>query len=136
MKRIAILCITGMLSLFTSCNVYHSSNATVEEAVRSEDRVKVVSTDQVFYEFKRLENQNGQLMGVTTPNSDTARLLRDHRSTPNGNTIMIHLDESEISEIHIKNKTASNLVNIGVPAALIGGVVVLTAADITTGGSL
>lgn len=122
--------------MITSCNVYHSSNATVEEAVSSQKRVQVVSTDQVFYEFKRLQNKDGQLMGVTAPNSDTARLLRDRPSTPNGNNIMIHLDRDEISEIHLKNKTASNLVNFGVPAALVGGVVILAASDITTGGSL
>lgn len=134
MKTITIKFLGLLLFLITGCNVYHSSNATVEEAVRSQKRVQVVSTDNVFYEFKRLQNQEGQLMGVTAPNSDTAKLLRDHRSTPNGKTIMIHLDEEEISEIHLRNNTASNLVNFGVPAALVGGVVVLTAASINTGG--
>ncbi|MFD0975545.1 hypothetical protein [Salinimicrobium gaetbulicola] len=136
MKTITIKFLGLLLFLITGCNVYHSSNASVEEAVRSQKRVQVVSTDNVFYEFKRLQKQDGQLMGVTAPNSDTAKLLRDHRSTQNGKTIMIHLDEEEISEIHLRNTTASNLVNFGVPAALVGGVVVLTAADINTGGSL
>lgn len=136
MKKITLILLGLFLFLITGCNVYHSSNATLEEAVRSQKRVQVVSTDNVFYEFKRLQNEEGQLVGVTAPNSDTAKLLRDHRSTQNGNTIMIHLDEEEISEIHLKNNTASNLVNFGVPAAIIGGVVVLTAADINTGGSL
>lgn len=136
MKKLGAIFIAGIFLLITGCNVYHSSNATVEEAVRSQKRVQVVSTDQVFYEFKRLQNKDGQLMGVTAPNSDTAKLLRDHPSTSNGNTIMIHLDEDEISEIHLKNNTASNLVNFGVPAALVGGVVILTASDISTGGSL
>ena len=136
MKKITLILLGLFLFLITGCNVYHSSNATVEEAVRSQKRVQVVSTDNVFYEFKRLQNKDGQLMGVTAPNSDTAKLLRDHHSTQNGKTIMIHLDEAEISEIHLRNNTASGLVNFGVPAALVGGVVVLTAADINTGGSL
>ena len=135
MKNFAATLLGVVVLLITGCNVYHSSNATVEEAVRAQKRVQVVSIDNVFYEFKRLQKQDGQLMGVTAPNSDTAKLLRDHSSTPNGKTIMIHLEEEEISEIHLRNNTASGLVNFGVPAVLVGGVVVLTAADINTGGS-
>lgn len=134
MKNLAGIGILIFMFLTTGCNVYHSSNASVEEAVRSQKRVQVALTDNVFYEFKRLQQENGQLVGITGSKSDTAKKLQSYPSTRDGDVVKISLQESEIEEIHLKNGTASNLVNFGIPAAIVGGVVILTAADINTGG--
>lgn len=134
MKNLAGIVLLVFMFLTVGCNVYHSSNATVEEAVRSQKRVQVAFTNNVFYEFKRLQRENGQLVGITAPKSDTAKKLQEYPATQDGDILKISLKESEIEEIHLKNGTASNLVNFGVPAVIVGGVVILTAADIDTGG--
>lgn len=134
MKNLVGIGLLVLVFLIGGCNVYHSSNATVEEAVNSNKRVQVAFSDNVFYEFKRLQRENGQLIGITSPKSDTAKNLKAYPTTRDGEIVKITLNESEIETIHLRNGTASNLVNFGVPAAIVGGVVILTAADIDTGG--
>ncbi len=118
--------VVGCLILLTGCNVYHSGSASVEEAVESDSRVQVVTTDNVFFEFKRLQRENGELVGVTSPGSDAAKALTFYRQVPNGKTIKIVLPEEDIKEIHLRNKKMSNIVNIGVPIVGAAGIIGLS----------
>ena len=126
MKKVVGMLLSGFLILMAGCNVYHSGSASVNEAVESESRVQVVTTENVFFEFKRLERENGELVGITSPGSDAAKALTYYRQVPNGKTIKIVLPEEDIREIHLKNKKMSNIVNVGVPIVGAAGIIGLT----------
>lgn len=125
MKKVGFL-LLGAVFLMAGCNVYHSGSAGVNEAVESNSRVKIVTTDNVFYEFKRLQQENGQLFGVTGRNSDTAKMLYDHPQLKDGNNVKIALSKEEIRSIYLKNKKMSNIVNFGVPVVGAAGIIGLT----------
>lgn len=125
MKRLVGMWICCLI-LLAGCNVYHSGSASIEEAVESDSRVQVVTTDNVFFEFKRLQRENGELVGLTSPGSDAAKALTYYRQVPNGKTVKIVLPEEDIREVHLKNKKMSNIVNIGVPIVGAAGIIGLT----------
>ncbi|MFD0975546.1 hypothetical protein [Salinimicrobium gaetbulicola] len=127
MKKLATILISGvLLNLAFGCNVYHSGSASVEEAVQTKNRVKVVTTDNVYYEFKRLKNENGKLVGVTGKNSETAKSLRDFEQYKSGNNVKIILPKNEIRGIYLKDKKMSNIVNFGVPLVGAAGIIGIT----------
>lgn len=127
MKKLVISLITGVLLNMTfGCNVYHSNSASVEEAVETKNRVKVVTTDNVFYEFKRLKNENGKMVGVTGKNSETAKSLSDFEQYKNGNNVKIILPRNEIRGVYLKDKKMSKLINFGVPLVGAAGIIGIT----------
>lgn len=125
MKRLVGMWVSCVI-LLTGCNVYHSGSASIEEAVESDSRVQVVTTDNVVFEFKRLQLENGELVGITSSGSEAAKALAYYRQVPNGKTVKIILPEEDIREVHIKNKKMSNIVNIGVPIVGAAGIIGLT----------
>lgn len=127
MIKLAQLLLSGIfIVLIAGCNVYHSGSVSVEEAVESENRVKVVTSDNVFYEFKKLQHENGQLVGVAGKNSETAKGLLDHNQIKDGNNVKIELDESDIRAIYPKDKKMTNIVNFGVPLVGAAGLLGIT----------
>lgn len=112
--------------LLTGCNVYHSGSASVNEAVDSDTRVKVVTTDNAEYEFKRLMREENRLVGITGRNSDAVKGLAHYQQLPYGQNIKIVLPENDIKEVHIKDKKTSTLVNVGVPIVGAAGIIGLT----------
>ena len=126
MKKVVGLLLSGFFFLVAGCNVYHSGSASVNEAVDSDSRVKIVTTDNVFYEFKKLKRENGRLVGVTAKNSDAVKGLSHYQQQPNGKNVMIFLPENEIQAVYLKDKKMSNMVNIGVPIVGAAGIIGLT----------
>lgn len=121
------------LFFLQGCNVYQKTSVGVEEAVRSQRRVKVVTTDNVFYEFKRLQRQDGQLMGVTSPGSDTANKLSGYPMEKEGQNVKFPLDENRLESIYLKDRTKSNLISYGIPAVVLVGTAVLIGSSVPGG---
>lgn len=127
MKKLATILFAGVLfNLILSCNVYHSSSASVEEAIETKNRVKIVTTDNVFYEFKRLKNENGKLVGVTGKNSDTAKSLNEFEYYESGSNVKIVLPRNQIQGVYLKDKKMTNMLNFGVPLVGAAGIIGIT----------
>lgn len=126
MKKVVGMLLIGILFLAAGCNVYHSGSASINEAVDSEARVRIVTTDNVFYEFKKLKRENGNLVGVTARNSDAARALSQYQQLPDGKNVKIILPQNEIQAVYLKDRKMSNLVNVGVPVVGAAGIIGLT----------
>lgn len=126
MKKIVGLLLSGVLFLAVGCNVYHSGSVSVNEAVDSNSRVKIVTTDNVFYEFKKLQREKGMVVGVTSKKSDAVKGLSRYQQLPDGNNVKIFLPENEIQAVYLKDKKMSNVVNIGVPIVGAAGIIGLT----------
>lgn len=118
-----------LMFIFQSCNVYHTKTSSLEEGINSEDRVRVVTMDNVYYEFKSLQRENSQLYGITGVNSDTANMLRDRESIRKGRDLKIPLADDEIIAVYLKNKKMSKWVNYGVPVVGAAGIIGVTSAN-------
>lgn len=126
MKNLSLLLV--LLLLLQSCSVYHSPT-TVEKAVAADNKVKVISADQQKYKFKRLEEENGRLTGVTKPRSSTAEKLAGMPAETEGRFLKVDLSEVTIEEIRLRNNTLSTIINIAIPVvAVLTGLIALVAA--------
>ena len=124
----AAVLLFGFMSIFAieSCSVYHNDTVSLEQAIESDNRVRVVTLDNVFYEFKKLERENGQLYGITGKKSETAKMLANHKQIPDKKSVKIALADEEIQAIYLKNKSMSRLVNYGVPVVGAAGLLTVT----------
>lgn len=124
-----VLLVLMISFIFQSCSVYHTSASSLEEGINSENRVRLVTRDNVFYEFKSLQRENTQLYGITGRNSDTAKMLKDHESIREGRNLKIALAEEEIIAVYLKDKKMSKWVNYGVPVVGAAGIIGVTSAN-------
>ncbi|WP_370476987.1 hypothetical protein [Tamlana flava] len=92
-----------LLILFQSCTIYRSTPITLDQAVKNEYKVKVITKTSGALKFKRIGVENGDYYGLIWSR---------------GETIRIPLKEENIISVQEKNKTLSNLLVIALPVAL------------------
>ncbi len=133
LKKISIFFM--FLITLQSCVVYHSKIATVDEAIQSDDKIKVITDSNDIYKLHKLKKEDGQIYGVVKKGSETASKLSDQGlikySDNKYETIL--LTESTINEIHLKNKTLSTVLTIAIPAVGVVGVLAIIAIDSLSG---
>ena len=115
------------LLLFQSCTVYHSNTSSVDQAIASNNKVKVDGSEDFSYKFKKIERINGEIYGLTKTKSNTNKRLRGRETKESQikNNIYLKLSEEDIQTIHLKNKTASTVVTILVPLAGVAALVMI-----------
>ncbi len=117
MKNISFLLV--FLILLQSCSVYNRP-ATVDVAVASEKKVKVITTDKQKYIFKRLENKDERLVGISRLQSSNSTKLAGMPNTIDGKFLVTDLSNVDIEKIMLRNESASkNLTIITVVTTLI-----------------
>lgn len=130
LKKISIFLL--FLITLQSCSVYHSKTATIDEAVRSNDKVKVITNSNDIYKLHKLKIEDGQVYGVLKKGTETAERLADQGlvkySDSKYETIL--LKDSTIKEIYLKNKTLSTVLSIAIP--VVGVAVILIVLYNTT----
>lgn len=126
MQRSAILLVFwGM----TACSVYHKDIADVQTAIDSNNRIKVETTNNLVFELRELRREDGQLVGITRRNSETAKLMMHRPQVREGKFTKIPFTDEEIKAVYLKNRKMSNIVNISVPLVGVAGLVGLTNPD-------
>jgi hypothetical protein len=110
-KSIAL--IVGVLIFFQGCTVYKSASVTLDEAYKSQTKVKVKTKDNRTYKFKKLEFKDGQYVGINELYKDDAFNIY------NKQIIETQLDVSNVEMIKIKNKTMSTVLPFAIPIALL-----------------
>jgi len=110
-----------------SCRVYHSSTASIDEAVQSNNKIKLVSVSDDTYIFQELQRENGNIYGITKRNSPTAKLLSAQISeeTKDQKNVKILLRNDQLNNIHLQNKTMSTLATVGIPLVIIGVIAII-----------
>lgn len=109
-----------MAILCQSCVVYHKTPVTLEQAVRDNTKTKIVLEDGRVEKFKSITSQDGRYYG--------------NRMTGDG-LLTIPLAIDSISEVQVKNKTASLLVTVIPLAALTALVIAGSNFSVGTVGS-
>ena len=112
----------SFLILLQSCSVYQSSPSTIDEAIKSTDKVKIVSPEQNTYKFDHLVKIDSLVYGYVKKNSLAAKELSGQiiLKDADGKYAKIQLYNRNIASVHLKNHTASTLVTIAVPVGIIG----------------
>lgn len=127
MKNISFLLVS--LILLQSCGVYNML-ATVEAAVESEKKVKVFTTDRQKYIFKRLENQDNRLVGITARGSSNSTQVAGMPTSIDGKFLVTDLSNVVIEKIMLRNESASkNLTIVAIAATLLLAAVTYWASD-------
>ncbi|OGS71734.1 MAG: hypothetical protein A3F91_01010 [Flavobacteria bacterium RIFCSPLOWO2_12_FULL_35_11] len=123
LKHLRLVSVFIAITFFIqSCNVYHSSTASIDEAVQSNNKIKLVSATDDTYVFEELRRENGNIYGIAKRNSPTAKLLSSQVSEDykNDKYVKIALTNEQLKEIHLQNKTMSTLGTIAIPVVAIG----------------
>ena len=66
-RMLLLMCI-----MFKSCKVYYEHSVSVEQAVSTEKKVKLILNNNETYTFYKLIKSENQLFGITKINSVTA----------------------------------------------------------------
>ena len=108
LKIVAFL-ISSMI-LLQGCTIYKSTTVTLDEAYKAHTKTKVFTTDNETLKFKKINFIDGNYYRVLSWDSERHPKLDD-----------MLIDENNINSIKIKNKTASTILNVGVPVVVVGG---------------
>ena len=120
LKFIALFLVVIMT--LPSCNVYYSKTATMDEAIQSDNRVKIITSTNDIYKFKKLQKEDDQIYGVIKKGSNKAEDLMDQGLLEDYDDKYgkLLLEEITINEIHLKNKGASTAVTVAIPVVIVG----------------
>ena len=101
--------------LFQSCRIYNSKTSTKEDAILSENKVKVKSTTNVSYRFEKLFEEETQLYGIAKRQSSKSKqVYNDNIVNENklDKNVKILLTDDLVNEIHLYSKGKSTAVGI------------------------
>ena len=115
MKTIRLVCISlTMLIILQSCRVYHSKPVTLEEASKSQKRVKVKTNDNKTLKFNKVVFEDGQFYGVKGKGDNVSKTV---------------LNMEDLQQVRLHNKSLSTILGIAVPIITIVGILVLAIAN-------
>jgi len=135
LKPISILLM--FLITLQSCTVYRSNTVTIDEAVQSENKVKIKTSSKDTYEFEKLKKENDQIYGIVKSGSLSAKKLADkgYLKEVAGKYVTILIENDLIDEIYLKNIPLSKTLTIAIPIvgslALLGLIAVLSASNMS-----
>lgn len=107
------------LILCQSCTIYHSRNISFAEAAEKEGKVRVKTTSDRTYAFKKIEQNDDMTYGIAGKNSKAAKELVQEILPESlfKDDVKIRLDELPVQQINPRNKTMSTLVPLMIAAA-------------------
>lgn len=103
--------VLSVIFLLQSCKTYQSKSSTVEDAILSQKQVKVKTSENKSYQFKNVQLEDDQLIGIAKRKSKTAKELVTQIITenPNSKFVKILLPDNFVNEIHLGNNTGKIL---------------------------
>ena len=115
----------ALLITLQSCSVYHSKLASVDEAIQSVNKVKVITASNDTYRFEKLQKENDQIYGVVKKGTETAIKLYEQGIMKDNISeyVTVLLEDGTIKQIYLKNKTLSTVLTITIP--IVGVAVVI-----------
>ena len=106
--------ILSVLILLQGCTVYKSANVSLDDAYKSQTKVKVKTNDNRTLKFKRIAFEDGSYYGINESYKD------DPFEQYNKELIKTHIDVENIENIRIKNKTMSTILPLATPVVVFG----------------
>lgn len=118
--------ILSFMILIQSCTVYHKYNSSVDEAIATENKVKLDVENNNPYKFQRLVRIDGEIFGLARHESNTFEFLSSRKTAPSEyqKSSFVQVYDNEINDIHLKNKTASTVISVAIPAVVLGVILI------------
>lgn len=115
------------------CKVYHNKSSSLEVAASSNSDVKIVFTDDEYYYFDYLQNENNSIYGISKSNSVTTEYSKSLglNIVEQGKYSKIEIPENLIKSIHNKNKTISQLSPFVIGAIVLVAIIKLVKESMT-----
>ena len=115
-----------VLMLLQSCTIYRKMPVSIDEAVATNNSVKVYTTENEKYKFKRLVKEDDKIYGISHINGPNAKKFTNsieeiYRSKSQVKILL----PFDIKEVYIENKTLSTLV----PIVLVVGILAIFVAE-------
>jgi len=88
----------SVLILFQGCTVYKSANVTIEEAVKTDTKVRLKTKDHQTIKFKKIGIEDGKFYG-----------LLYYKNT---SWVKTKINEDNIEKIQVKDKVLSTFINV------------------------
>jgi len=87
----------------------------------SENKVKIDLNQDDTYKFERLYRFENDIYGLVRLNSDTYTRLssRESKESEFKTLKYVQLYDNELDNLHLKNKTTSTLISVGVPVVVL-----------------
>ena len=114
-----IALIFSVVILFQSCKAYYKDSVTLEQAVNEHKRTKVETVTKQTYKFQTISFENDQYYGVKMVKGETVKTL---------------IDQANISQVRLENKSLSVIGTIGLSVLVVFVVVVGVAGIALSGG--
>ena len=124
-KRRSFEIISFLLSvilILQSCTVYKSKTSTLNEASKSNNRVKIETNDSQTLKFKNVTSLDGEYYGLAK------------KAPSNFIYEKVLIDKNNIRSIKLKNSNLSTILSIGIPVIAVG--VLLIIGGSSMGGSM
>jgi hypothetical protein len=102
----AVALFFSILIFFQGCTVYKSTSATLDEAYKSQTKVKVLSNDNQTIKYDKIGLDNRTYYGV---------------KKFKGTILKTQIDENELKSIRLKNEPLSILFTVGGALVTVGG---------------
>lgn len=107
----------AIVMVFQSCTVYKSTPVTLDQAVENELKVRIITTSNKTFIYKKIVFDEGKYYGIDRVKSKK---------------IKIPINGDLVKSIQIKNQLLSALVSVATPIVIIIGIGVIN----TAGGGL
>lgn len=108
----------SVLILVQGCTVYKSANVSLDDAYKSQTKVKVKTNDNRTLKFKIITFEDESYYGINESYKD------DPFEQYNKELIKTHIDVENIENIRIKNKTMSTILPFAIPVVLLGVLII------------
>jgi len=114
------------LILMQSCIVYHKSPVTVDEAVATNNLVKIYTTENKEYKFKKLVKEEDNIYGISSLDGRNSKNVFAPyvKEIDQDNNLVKILLPFDIKEIHTINKNGSTIATL---AVIFGPLLAITA---------
>ena len=97
------------LILLQGCVVYQKNPSSLDEAIKSEDRVRIENKNGVIEKFKQIVFlDDGKVYGKKYVRNESKQFYE-----------LVAIDEDQVNKIQLKDKTASTLVTLAIPLSVI-----------------
>lgn len=138
-KKLAMF--LAILFLFNCCKTYQKQPITISEAIYSNQKVKIKTSDNKQYTFCKLILNNEQLYGITKINSRSAKKLDSYivNCSVDGKIAKIKLQQNKIFAVYPFNKKKALIGNVLIPIGstiIVFGVVLLIESNNITYNSI
>lgn len=127
--------ILSILILLQSCTVYHSYKSSIDDAIASNNKVKIVLDSGEKHKFKKLNRNDNEVYGLIYNKSSSYEYWASRKSMPSKSETLTYVQiyDNELKNLHLRNKSASTILTIAIPILALGalaGLLVAASSDL------